>query len=225
MSLFKEFVMSAPVTNRLPFGVVENVRVLKLDTSVRKNKGLPIKQHNFITLVEIDPETNTVIAQSEGAYWDLDHSNDFTMNNFIEEFTSLAALISAYGGDMEEFEKDVLEACPKDKQVDSYINTKEGAKVMQDSLAVGALKYISPNIGATSILLKCKVTTNKKGYFELGKELNWILPMDSEDDLANITAIEKRRYRESLKADNKKKTEQPDGVGEKKVANSSFGGL
>lgn len=224
MGLFKELVLSAPVGNRLQFGHTDNVRILKLDTSVHKKKGLPINQHIFITLVEIDPKTNAIISQSEGSYWDLDSASDFLMSNFIDEFTSLGAMVEAYDGDLEAFETDILSACPEDKEISAFIKNKGNAKKMQDSVIAAAEKHVKPHVGINSKLLKCKITTNKKGYFELGKEMSWLLPMDSEEDLSPISLYEKRVYRDSLKIDNKKQ-EKPDKPGEKQVSTSSFSGL
>lgn len=226
MNLFKELVESAPVGNRLEFGYVENVRVMKVDVSVRKYKGLPIKQHIFVTLSEVNPETNVIISQSEAAYWNLDPTKDFVVSNVIDQFTSMGSIVTALGQDVIQFDEDVFSVVPEDTSIDDYIKTKEGAQAVQDSFILNAAKYIKPFIGPDSPLMKVKVTTNKKGFFELGKEENWIIPVDSEENLPSITAAERRAWRESLKADSKKQT-KPDSIGgEKKVgAASTFAGL
>ena len=224
MGIFKELVLSAPVNMRLPFGVVENVRVLKIDTGVRKREGLTVPQNTFVTLAQYDPETGKIIAQSEGAYWNLDHTKDFVMNNFIAQFTSLLALAVAYGESDEEFDDLVTSACPSDTLIDAYIRTKDGAKALQESLKKATEKFIVPHVGPDSTLMKCKSVVNKKGYFELGSESNWILPMDSKEDIARVTPVERRIYRDSLKADLKKKA-KPDLLGEKSITTSTPFGL
>lgn len=230
MNLFEELVKSAPVGNRLQFGIAENVFVAAIDTGVRKTKGLPIKQNTFIKLCTVDPETSKITAQSEGSYWNLDHKSEFVVSNFLEQMTSLAAIIDAVNSDEDavtNYDDDIMAALPEGKadNVDSFLATEDGATAMQQALLDAADKYIKPFVGVNCPPLKCKITTNKKGYFELGKELNWILPMSSEEKLATITAVERRMYRESLKADTTKQA-KPDSTGEKKVASAStFKGL
>lgn len=212
MNLVKELILSSPVGNHLKFGYHGNIIISKLDTGVKLIKGLPIKQNTFITFAEIDPKTNKVIAQSEGAYWNLDHTTDFVVQNFIDQYTSISAIISAAGGDAEAFDTEVLKSIPEEyDDVDAYVKTKAGAVAMQDVLVKGAEKYLRPFVGDTTKLYQCKVVTNKKGFFEPGKELYWILPMDSEEKLAAISAAERKAYRASLTADDNDKVE-PDST-------------
>jgi hypothetical protein len=214
MNLFKQLVQSSPIGNRLKFGYNDNIIITKIDTNERKNKGMVINQNTYITLAKIDPETKKVLAQSEGSYWNLDHKTDYVMQNFIDQFTSIVSIINALGGDVEQFEQEVLSVIPEEfEEIDDYIKTKAGSEMMQKTLSGVAETYIKDKVGENCPLLKCKVTVNKKGFFELGKEQNWILPMDSEDPLSTITAGERRNYRESLKADDK--PVEPDKVGTK----------
>lgn len=213
MNLFKELVQSAPVGNRLKFGYNDNVIVTKIDTNERKIKGLATKQNTYITLTRIDPTTKKVVAQSEGSYWNLDHKTDYVVQNFIDQFTSIVSIISAMGGNVEEFEQEILVVVPDEfEEVDQYLKTKEGSKIMQDTLSKVAESYLKDTLGDACPLLKCKVTVNKKGFFEMGREENWIVPMDGEEKLSTITAGERRNYRESLKADTDKVVE-PDKPG------------
>lgn len=216
MNLFKQLVQSAPVGNRLKFGYQDNIKLIKIDINERKNKGLVIKQNTYITLAQIDLKTQKIIAQSEGSYWNFDHTTDFVMQNFIDQFTSLVSLIEVTGGDVEKFEQEVLAFLPeKYDQPDEYIKTKEGALAMQTALSNVSFAHLKDKVGDDSPLFKCKITVNKKGFFELGKVENWILLMDSEEKLATITPKERKNYRESLKADTDKPVE-PDAVGKVK---------
>jgi len=224
MGLFRELVESAPVGNRLPFGIVENVRIIKVDTAERKRDGIGTKQNTFITIAKVDPKTNKIVAQSEGSFWNLDPTSEYVMSNFVNQFTSLLAIAVAYGESDEQFDDDVVGVCPPDTDIEDYIRTKEGAKALQKSLADAVEKYIVPHIGLESKLLKCKSTVNKKGYYELGVESNWILPMDSEEKLATVTPIERAIHRKALaeiKVNGKAKA-KPDKVGERSITTSSL---
>lgn len=213
MNLFKELVESAPVGNRLKFGYNNNVIITKIDINERKIKGLATKQNTYITLTRIDPTTKKVVAQSEGSYWNLDHKTDYVVQNFIDQFTSIVSIVSAIGGNVEEFEQEILVVVPDEfEEIDQYLKTKEGSEIMQNTLSKVAKSYLKDVLGDVCPLLKCKVTVNKKGFFEMGREENWIVPMDGEEKLSIITAGERRNYRESLKADTDK-TVEPDKTG------------
>lgn len=215
MNLVKELIQSAPIGNYLTFGYNENVILTKIDPNVRSHKGLPIKQNTFMTFATVDPKTRKILAQSEGSYWNLDSKSDYVVQNFIEQFTSVTSIVVAVGRDDVEFETEVLATLPEEEDLDIYLKTKEGAQIMQDNLIAIAAQYITPFTGINSPLFRMKVTLNKKGYFELGKEINWIQTMDSDEKLAIITPYEKRIYKESLK-DNTTSTVEPDKTGEPK---------
>lgn len=238
MNLFKELVITAPVSNRLQFGYNENVIITAIDTNVRKLKGLPIKANTFITLSQVDPETRKVIAQNEFNYWNLDPTTDFVVQNFLEQFTSLASILNALGKDPSEFEMSVLVAIGADKEdPDVIIKTKEGAKLAQDTLQNTFYEMAKDSIGDTCPLLKIKLVVNKKGWLELPKIMGCILPMTSEEALPEITSQEKRIRAEAQAASSTPATVKPDALGsakpsvpsvaapEKTVAKGGFGGL
>jgi hypothetical protein len=238
MNLFKELVITAPVSARLQFGFNNNVIVSAVDTSVHKVKGIPIKANTYITLSQVDPETRKVVAQNEFNYWNLDPTTDFCLANFVEQMTSLASIIDAVGKDMNEFEAKLLEALAG-KDVIDVVKTKDGAKLLQDVLQNSFYEIVKDVIGPNCPLLKCKLVVNKKGYLELGKVQGWILPMTSEEDLPEIDARELKIRAESLSASSTAKQVKPDELGtakpapgatitatpEKKVAQAGFQGL
>ena len=221
MKLFRELIESAPVRTKLPFGIVGNVRIVSIDTGDRKSEGLRVKQNVYITIAQFDAESDKILSQNEGAYWDLDPTREtLVMNNFVSQFTSLLQLIRCYKGDEKSFDEEIVSVCPKGIKIDDFIVTKEGAKVLQEALAEAVTKYIIPHIGNKSTLLRCKSTVNKKGYFELGKEDGWIVPMDSKEKVSRVTPLERKIYRDSLNAGSTKKA-RPDMVGEKTVSTST----
>jgi hypothetical protein len=217
MNLFKELVITAPVSARLQFGYNENIIVSAVDTSVRKIKGLPIKANTFITLSQVDPETKKVVAQNEFNYWNLDPTTDFCLSNFIEQMTSLASIVDAVGKDMSEFEAGLLSVL-KGKDIADVITTKDGAKLMQDTLQDTFYALVKDVIGPDCPLLKCKLVVNKKGYLELGKVQGWILPMTSTEALPEIDARELKLRAEALTASATPKVVKPDDLGTKPAA-------
>ena len=217
MNLFKELVVTAPVSSRLQFGFNENVIISAIDTTVRKIKGLPIKANTFITLSQVDQETRKVIAQNEFNYWNLDSTTDFVVNNFMEEFTSMASILDALGKDMGTFELTVLTALGAETQeVDVTVKTKDGAKLAQDTLQNTFYDMAKDVIGVNCPLLKIKLVSNKKGWLELPKVMGCVLPMASLEALPDITSQEKRVHADALSATAESKIVKPDALGSAK---------
>lgn len=217
MNLFKELVLSAPVSNRLQFGFNENVIVTAVDTSVRKIKGLPIKANTFITLTQVDPVTRKPVAQNEFNFFNLDPESDFVASNFIEQMTTLLSLIDAVGGDIVAFDNYVVTQL-NGNDLDEYVKTKEGAKTMQAALETGFADCIKDYLGANCPLLKCKLVVNKRGFLTLSHVQGWVLPMTSEEPLPEITSQELKTRAESLTAAATPKQAKPDELGQAKPA-------
>lgn len=218
MNIFKELVISAPVSARLQFGFNENVIISAIDTNVRELKGLPIKANTFITLTQVDPVTRKTVAQNEFNYWNLDPTTDFVVSNFMEQFTSLASILDALGKDMSIFEMTVLLAIGADKEdIDVIVKTKDGAKLAQNTLQNTFYDMAKDSIGANCPLLKCKLIVNKKGWLELPKVMGCILPMTSDQALPEITAQEKRVRADALSASATTPQVKPDTLGTAKA--------
>jgi hypothetical protein len=217
MNLFKELVISAPVSARLQFGYNENVIVSAIDTEVRKIKGLPVKANTFITLSQVDPETRKVIAQTEFNFFNLDPTSDFVFSNFGEQWTALGTLLDAMGGKIEDYEAAILKALGNN-ELETYIKTKDGAKVMQDALQDEFYNCAKNLIGDACPLLKCKLVVNKKGYLEIFKFAGWVLPMTSTEKLPDITPHELKVRAESMNAPAEAKQAKPDELGKPKPA-------
>lgn len=190
MNLFKELVISAPVSSRLQFGYNDNIIVSAVDITVRKSKGIPIKANTFITLSQVDPETRKVVAQNEFNFWNLDPVSDFVEANFVEQMTALVSVVEAMGGDITAYESAIMSVLVDEKQLSDMVKTKDGAKALQDVLQNGFYESVKDFIGSECPLLKCKLIVNKSGYLEISKVQGWILPMASEDSLPEITPHE-----------------------------------
>lgn len=233
MNLFKELVITAPVSARLQFGFNENIIVSAIDTEVRKTKGIPIKANTFITLSKVDPETRKVVAQNEFNFFNLDSTTDFVQRNFIEQMTALVSLIDAMGGSIETFDDALVAVLTANKQeLEVFVKTKDGAKLLQDTLQNSFSTIVKDLVGANCPLMKCKLIVNKSGYLEISKVQGWILPMDSDESLPEVTAQETKVRATAASTAGQPKTAKPDELGappvataEKTVAKTGFSGL
>ena len=214
-NLFKEFVLAAPVKNRLVFGHNENVVIENIDFSIRTKNGIATSNNTFIRLTKIDPtDDNKLLASSEINFFNLDPTKDYVQNNFMKQFTVEYAILEALGLDAEGFEEEVMELFQEnldDILVAKFLKNATNTKAVQYMLQTAFKSRIEGNIGLTSKLLKCKILVNKSCWTETGDELNWILPMDSEESLPAMTSYERSVYKKSLTAESKKG--KPDAVG------------
>ncbi len=229
-NIFKDFVLARPVKTPLDFGHNENIKIESIDFKERKKKGIKIKANTFIKLVKINPKDDTIIANTEINFWDLDPTKDFIYDNFISQFSILCGVIDALGGDVDTFENQVLEVVEgeSDSEMLAYLKKPVNAKAVQVVLSDAFEKQVTGKFGLKSESLKCKMISNKAGYLQPANDIMWILPMKSEEKLPTITAREKRIYDKALKSDTKKA--KPDNTGtapatetapEVKVTNSS----
>lgn len=219
MNIFKELILAAPIKERLVFGHNMNVIIKSISTDVKKVKGIPINANTFIMLSQINPETKKIVANSETQFWNLDSTSDFLISNFENQLSQMLGMIEAVSGDADAdlFSDKVLENVPEGEELDAFLQTKKGAKIIQDAMMNSFAEILTPKLGVENCpLLKCKMIVNKKGYAETAKVASWILPMDGKEELPEVTSYEQQLYDDSLKSNDQKQS-KPDAVGDKKA--------
>jgi len=230
MNIFEEFVLSAPIKTPLEFGFNDGVVIESIDFGKRKRKGIVIKANTFIKLAKLDPKTKKVIANSEISFWDLDPTKDFAKDNFISQFSVLAGIVIATGGDVEQFETDVMAVLDdsSDSYLSKFLKNAANTKKLQATLIEAFKTQMEGKTGLSSTLLKCKMVSNKAGWLEPANDINWMLASNSDEELPAISSREKAIRRKALEADTKK--QEPDKTGappkaEKQAAVSSLDAL
>lgn len=231
-NLFRKFVDSRPVRTPLDFGHNENIIITKVDTGERKAGETTINANTFITLNKVDAE-GKVLGSHEGSFWNLDPTQQTSniARNITDQFTQMAAIVSAVGGDLAQFEEDIydIDGLGEDEELAAFASNKKQARLVQDSFQQAFMNQVEPIMGAECPKMKCKLVSNKKGFLNFSREINWIIPMDGDQKIAEVTDTEKAIYQEALKGDSKDKQEKPDNTdkpdGEKKTGNSAFNGL
>ena len=212
-NIFRDFVLARPVKTPLKFGHNKNIVIESIDFGVRKKNGIKVNANTFIKLTQVDPEDRTVKASTEISFWDLDHTKDYVINNLISQFTVLAGVVAALGGDIEAFEEKVEEALGDDYE--SEIRTAKGAKKIQKTLVETFEEEVKGKFGMDMDLLQCKLVSNNKGFMQPAVAPNWILRMDDEEGLPEVTASEQKTYREALANSSSSTKVQPDATGKK----------
>jgi hypothetical protein len=212
MNIFQKFIESMPISTPLDFGHNENVVVESVDFGDRKNKGIRIRANTFIRLTKVNPETRKAIASTEINFFDIDSTKDFAFDNMMSQFTVISGLISALGGDVNKYDEEVVGILDSTEEsaIKKFLKSADNAKKVQNAL-VNGFKSQNLTFGLDSKLLKCKMINNSKGYIITASTMDWVLPMDSENNLPPISASELRMREKGLTRDRKAK---PDSVGE-----------
>jgi hypothetical protein len=213
MKLIKEIVLSVPNRTRLPFGHLDNIVIVNIDTSlddVGSNRRLSI------TFNQIDPTTGKVMASSSGSYWRI---VDVLKGRqaFLNLTSSLIAIAGALGLDEDEFYTDLLgDVIPIDMEIEDWwkTNGKSVKKLaeLEDQIMSTIDAQLVPIVKATpKKLLKMKSVVNGAGFFELGVRQNWILSMESSAKLDKFSVRERSAYDKFKENGGQKK--KPDAVG------------
>jgi hypothetical protein len=218
MNIFKIFVQSAPVKTPLTFGYNENVVIEAVDFSTRTRNGIAVKANTFIKLSKLDKD-GKVEANTEINFWNLDHTKDFAKDNFMTQFSVLAGIIAAVGGDIDSYETAVMEVLgdSDDVFIANFLKKADNAKNVQQAMIDAFKAQITSRTGLKSTRLKCKMISNKAGYMEAAADIGWILPMDSEAALPLITSREKAVRKKALETSTKKVSADKTGAAPEKA--------
>jgi len=213
-NLFRTYVESKPVRASLTFGHNTNIIISAVDFEERKGKEAAIKANTFITFNQIDPVTRVVKAKFESSFWNLDPTSDFTLSNYADQLTTMVAIVEAIGGDVAEFLTVFADTADLEDLVitKQFLATKKNCKAIQDGFQTAFKASVDGKIGDACPLLQCKIISNKKGFLEMGREAGWILPMDSEESLPEVTAQEQAIYTKAQSEERPTQAE-PDAVG------------
>ena len=169
--------------------------------------------NTFITLHQVDPVTRAVKARFEGSFWNFDPASDFVVRQFQDQFTVFTSILEALDADVFAFAEQFLDTSGVNGAVSKKdLNTKPQAKKVQEALIEAFKQAVDGKIGENCPLLQCKLVSNKKSYLEFSKQEGWILPMDSEFSLPEVTKQEQEIYN-NAQMDTKPSQVEPDKVG------------
>jgi len=227
-NLFRQYVESKPVRASLAFGHNTNIIVAAVDFDERKGKESAIKANTFITFQQIDPVTKAVKAKFESSFWNLDPASDFVLSNYGDQLTTMVAIVEAIDGDVAEFLTVFADTAGLEDLVitKQFLSTKKNCKAVQDGFQAAFKAAVEGKTGDACPLLQCKLVSNKKGFLEMGKESGWIIPMDSDETLPEVTAQELAIYTKAQSEERPTQAEPdavgdaPDGGGEKVVGSA-----
>ncbi len=212
MSLFREIVETAPITNTLEFGYNHNLVIKNVDIGQRLRKGIPVSQNTFITYSKVNPETREVLAETELSYWNL-KPGKWAEDNFIDQYNSLLAVVKAVGADAEKF-MDSIDSELDTENIDKLVKDKKSCTEAQETLSKIFYDSVKDHVGLQSTLLKGKFVMNESGFFVTLSSPNWICKDVDTETLDKITQWEVTTRDKAIAAKAKAPTSaKPDNAG------------
>lgn len=191
MNLFQKLLNDKPLRTPLDFGINENVRLVKIDNSVRKRDGEIIKKNTFLTFTQYNSK-DEAIASSEFSYFNLDPESEYTLDNFI---TQIAQLNNLAGLLNDEAEINPVDDYEDEDELMEDLGSKKGCKKLSDATWEQFEAAIADKVGPESPLIRIKVVTDKKGkYLQLPKEqiIADSMEIDSEESILKLQPYEIR---------------------------------
>lgn len=150
----------------LNFGINENVTFHKIDPKVRiGNDGQPTSKHCTMTFSVV--EDGSVKASSNFDFFNLDHTSDYVVSNFSDEFSTMTSILLLYltAEEVDEKFKELETMFSTLEELEAELKTKKGAAKLQDVLATCFANAITPFIGLDSPKLRIKTVTDKTGKY------------------------------------------------------------
>ncbi len=172
MTTVKRTLINRVNLSRLGHGIHDNTMITRYDTSVRKNKGVPVKKIGFITFVSVDKETKKHKASIEMSWFKPDITSDYFFTNFREFCVQLTGVLSSFK-DKEEVWKE-MEVVFKDTPFESMTTAKElenhkwktsEAELVVNNILKKSAEILAPFIDDEDHLIRVKITTDKKGEY------------------------------------------------------------
>lgn len=216
MNLTYVFLDSAPVRERLPFGVNDNVFLRSISTEKRKDKdGNKLKKNCFITFSKKDLEEDKIVAEYTFSFFDVSKL-EYAVKSLIQQTAHLVAIMDILipADELEDLITKVLAPLEDSKEVKKALETEKAKKLKpllnaQEAIVLAFADVMTPFIGEDSTLFQLLVVTNKTGKFiELPSEsIGFISSMDGAK--LNVPPKYKRWYLDGLKPE----TDEADDIG------------
>jgi len=169
------FVDSLPVSVRLPFGIVNNIRITDINNEVHLDKqNMPYERNTWITVSQYDVTGEKVIAETEFNYFNMTKEK-YAKGNFVDQMVQLS-----------EFVKFVAPMDKSDELLTEYEtfinNLPEMAKVMDKRIKATDLKWVN----AAMLKISNKVIEILTPHFGKGELLKIIIACSNSGEHLNL---------------------------------------
>jgi len=178
MSILQD-ILSKAKSQDLEDGIHDNCRILAIDTAVRKDKDdIAIKRNTYVTIGKFDETGTRKIAKKEIAWFNIDPSSEYVMDNFREQVIQLVGILACYYTE-EEIHKDFdlfkdiegfedANNSETELEVDAIeeaLKVKSTAVQLLTNAIVSFRTMMEGKFGYTSDLIQVKIIFDKTGKY------------------------------------------------------------
>ena len=218
MSFLRKMLANQPVRTPLDFGINENIRLTKIDNSPRKYEGETINRNCWMTFSKFNSK-GEVIANSEFAYWNLDHESEYTFQNITDQLGHLQDIVNTLNPGVT---LDPTTSFESEEELMDAVGSKKGCKIIQDAMWDEFSAAVAGKIGPESTMLRLKVVTDNKGkYLQLPKQPHIVEDAEDECTLA-ISGYDLKMKAKGLEAEKSKADTKGDAPDEKPKKKNSL---
>jgi hypothetical protein len=189
MTFLRELLAARPVRTPLEFGINENVKLTAVNNEEHKYDGETIARNTWMTFTKFNKEGNA-IASSEFAYYNLKHDSDYVIENFATQAGQLQNIASLLNPDAV---IDPTEGYSSMEELKEDLESKKGARALQDKLYELFEEAIDGLYGLKSPFIRLKVIVDKNGkYIQLPKDqiIAESMEVEASNSVLSISAYE-----------------------------------
>jgi len=204
MSILKD-ILSKAKSQDLEDGIHDNCRILAIDISVRKDKDdVNIKRNTYVTLGKFDKTGTRKIAEKEIAWFNIDPSSEYVMDNFREQVIQFTGILYCYYDvdeinekfnifkGVEGFEDAMNDETELDVDaIEAALKVKKTAQILLVNAITLFYKMMEGKFGYESDLIQIKLTFDKSGkYIQQPNYGKFTRAMDDEQFSLKMSKVE-----------------------------------
>jgi hypothetical protein len=178
-TFYTRFISYKPVSKEIPFGVTDNVVLLKVSLEDQKRDGLRVTRNCYMTFaqVTIEGDKRTIVAEKVLSYFDADPTSDYVRDNVTTQMTQQFHIIRAVT-DLDTASNFNPVKDMNAEEFESVLKNKKKLETFITAMNTTFYNLIAAHIGLDSTLLRIKLVTDKTGkYLQQPKDANFVEKM------------------------------------------------
>jgi hypothetical protein len=206
-------ILSKARSQELEDGIHDNCRILDIDKNVRKTPDdVILKRNTYIKLGKFDPKTSKKTAEKEIAWFNIDPSSEYVLDNFREQIIQLTGILQCHYSKEEVEDQFIIfkgvkgfETAMSDEteldisDIEHALQNKATAQVLLNNAIILFYSMMEGKYGYDSKLLQIKLTFDKSGkYIQQPNYGRFTKAMDDEETKLTLSKTE-QKYSTSAK--------------------------
>ena len=172
-------ILSEAKSQDLEDGIHENCRILEVDVQMRQDKdGNNLKRNTYIKIGKFDEKGKRKIAEKEIAWFNIDPTSEYVMDNFREQIIQLVGILKVYYPEEEIYSKfDIFEGIAtlenglsedtelEVKDIEKALKSKKSATTLLTNAIRHFYQMMQGKYGYESQVIRVKLTFSKDGKY------------------------------------------------------------